>query len=183
MWGINKKAILVETGEYYSEDDTPSVYATVIDSLSELMTKLGNDISGDRSALEALLKNPHFVKALDAAGYRDVEKIVSAVEKVKAGTRFFIHNGETYPSIREIDLFTKDRYAAEQLAGEKVMILQNVEKSSLRDINSTAYRHMLNAKKRIEAASKARTAKAKNREKTLKAKELARELLKEAGEL
>jgi len=117
MWGVNKKAILVETGEYYSEDDTPSVYTTVIDSLSELMTKLGNDISGDRSA--------------------------------------------------------------------KVMILQNVEKSSLREINSTAYRHMLNAKKRIEAASKARTAKAKKSQATQKQKELekARALLKEAGEL
>lgn len=102
---------------------------------------------------------------------------MSAVEKVKAGTRFFMYNGESYPSIREIDIFNKDRYVAEQLA--------DVEKSSLKEINGTAYRYVLAARKRIDAASKARAAKAKNCQKKLKKKELekARELLKEAGEL
>jgi len=57
MWGVNKKAILVETSDYYSEDDTPSVCTTVIESLSDLATCLGNDLAGDHHAMEALLKN------------------------------------------------------------------------------------------------------------------------------
>lgn len=187
MFGFQRKVLLISTGEYYSEDDTPSVYSQELSTCTEVVNALANDIAYDHNAMQALLKNKAFIEALDRAGFRDVEKIQDVEAKISAGKRFYAYDTNTYGygSLREIDLTNMQPYEAERLASEKVLILQSVEKSSLSKVNNTAYRRMLGAKKRIEAAAKARTAKAAQRAEKKKQKEIekAKQLLTEAGEL
>lgn len=186
MFGFQRKVLLISTGEYYSEDDTPSVYSQELSTCTEVVNALANDIAYDHNAMQALLKNKAFIEALDRAGFRDVEKIQDVEAKISAGKRFYAYDSQGYAgSLREIDLTNMQPYEAERLASEKVMILQSVEKSSLSKVNNAAYRRMLGAKKRIEGAAKARTAKAAQRAEKKRAKEIekAKQLLTEAGEL
>ena len=186
MFGFQKKVLLISTGESYSEDDTPSVYSQELNSCADVVNALVNDVAYDHSAMQVLLGNKAFLEALDRAGFRDVEKIKDVEAKISAGKRFYVYDVSGYSnSLKEIDLTNMGRYEAERLGSEKVMILQSVDKSSLSKVNNTAYRHMLGFKKRMEAAAKARTAKAAQRAERKKAKEIekAKQLLTEAGEL
>lgn len=184
MFGFQKKVLVVSTGEYYDEHDTPTVYIQEIDSCTDLVKCLVSDIANDHNAMQALLANKDFVAALDRAGFRDVAKIQDIEAKISAGKRFYTYETTNYGgSLREVDLTKIEGYQAEHLASEKVLILQSIDKSQISKVNSGAYKRMLGAKKRIEAAAKARSAKAAGRAEKKKQKELenARKLLQEAG--
>lgn len=185
MFGYNEKVLLISTGSYYEEGDTPTVHTQEIDSCTQLMKLLVNDLANNVDAMKVLLENKYFVDALDRAGFRDVAKIQDIEAKISAGKRFYTYqtNGGYGGSLVEVDLTNLVGYQAEHLASEKVLILQSIDKSQMAKINSGAYKKMLGAKKRIEAAAKARTAKAAGRAEKKKQKELenARKLLQEAG--
>ena len=184
MFGYNEKVLLISTGNYYEDGDQPTVYTREIDSCTDLAKSLANDIANDHNAMQALLANKEFVAALDRVGFRDVAKIQDIEAKISAGKRFYTYETTNYGgSLREVDLTKIEGYQADHLASEKVLILQSIDKSQMAKVNSGAYKRMLGAKKRIEAAAVARTAKAAGRAEKKKQKELenARKLLKEAG--
>lgn len=182
MWGVNKSAIVVNAADYI-EEGTPSIYIDKFDSLSELLENLVHDIAHNKPALKVLLDDREFVKALNDMGYKDIAKIIDATEKSKAGTKFFISESRGYPQFQEIDI--TDQYVGRQLASDTCILLQDVSKDSLKEINPAAYENMQLTRKKIAAQNKARKRiKDQSRQKK-KEKELAkaRKLLKESGEL
>lgn len=185
MFGYNEKVLFISTGSCYEEGDTPTVYTQEIDSCTQLMKLLVNDLANNVEAMKVLLENRYFVAALDRAGFRDVAKIQDIEAKISAGKRFYTYQttGSYGGSLVEVDLTNLIGYQAEHLASEKVLILQSIDKSQMEKINPGAYKKMLGVKKRTEAAAKARTAKAAGsaEKKKQKAIENARKLLQEAG--
>lgn len=173
------KLILIQAElDGYYEGAEPVVNTTEITNLQDLVGRFGNEIANDFRAMEALLKNEAFVKALDQRGFRNIEKITDVEAKAKAGKRFFIHDG-TLMSMREMDLTALKDYDIDRLADDKSVLLQTIEKSSLRKISPSAYKRLCKARKRLEDAEAAKQARAEQRAAKKKEKQLeaARKLL------
>jgi hypothetical protein len=189
MYG--RKFILVEASEnsgdcYDCGSGYSEPFVTVIDSLSELVKRLANEIGQDRMAVQELAKNEHVLKALDQLGIRNIEKIEDEEKKATVEKRFFVHDAERgFSSLREIDFDKLSRYDGERLASDKTMILQSITKPSLKRLAPGVYDAMNKAKKRSAAAAEAKRAKAAERAEKKRQKEIdeARKLLEAAGEL
>jgi len=135
------------------------------------------------SAMNALLENETFIKALDDLGFRDVSKIDDIEKKIKAGKRFYTQGN--YGSLRELDITNISKNDANSFASDKIQLLQSIDKSCLREICPTAYDQINAAKKRIKAANAGKAAKAEKNANNKRKKEIekAKQILQEAGEL
>lgn len=181
-WDSSKLLYIRSEIEHY-EGAEPSVEITEITNPEQVVQYFLPAILNYAPAMNALLANKEFLKALDQRGIRNINEITNVVDKIKLGTRFFQSNGNY--SLREINLNKVEPFDAECLANDEVMLLQSVEKSTLKETSPAAYKRMLDKRKKNEQAAAARIARAEARKNNRKQKDIeaAKKLLAEQGEL
>lgn len=181
MIGSDTKVIIAQVGGQY---DSVEVDARICNSVVDLVNLIKDELSYNKLAMDSLLSDPRFVEALDQRGFRNVAKITNSVEKAKLETRFFIYQTMPYSHIRQIDI-NDDGYFGGEIAKEDNLLLQSVNKNSIKDINPKAYKQMKAAEKELVDQAKKKEERKQRKEAKKKEQELeaARKVLKDAGEI
>lgn len=176
----DKKVLVIESAPY---DENLNIQVQEISTANELVNKFVQDISNDTNAIDTLLQNDYFVKALDAKGYRNIEKLKRVEDKVTASKRYYVYSPGSYSggSLRELNL---DNLTAYDLEDQKIL-LQSVNRSCLAKINPKVYKRFQELEKRKAENEILKQERAKKRAEKKKQKEIeaAKKLLESAGEL
>lgn len=138
----------------------------------------------NQEALSKLLDNQYFALKLQHQGWRDVKSIKDAKEKIIAGTRFYTYEPRGW-GLHEVKPTKVRPTDAHSLAKPTTLLLQEIDKQSLKELCPEVWKHYQKAKKEADEAEAKKKAQAEARKKKQKAKKLeaAKKLLKEAGEL
>lgn len=179
MLDYGEDKLLLITKEWYGEEDC-GIKINEINSTIDAVRHFGKDIAWNAQAMDELLKNPEFLKSLDARGFRNVAKIKDEAEKVILAGRFYIQTGLV---LKEVDLANLSAVEIRDLA-EGRPILQLVDQSCLKDINPLAHKKIADQKKKIKAEADKRKDRVAARadKKKLREIEKARKLLEKHGE-
>ena len=184
---MGKKFVIIDVDSVGDYDDSCECISTVeiVENISDLVAKIGTDIFLNLPAIKLLLNNPVVVKALDQHGFRKTDRLINIQDRLKAERRFYRWDQSNsyygYQNLYEIDLDNIQQMDIDVLSRQTSLLLQSIDKSTLKDINLDAHKKLVACRKRIEAANKAKAEKAKERaeKKKLKQIEDAKKLLEE----
>lgn len=148
-----KKFLLIESDAnveygYYGEAFAyePVISVTEITTISEFLKHLKKDRHGwFISDVKELLKCPNFCSTLNQLGWQNTNKIKDIEEKLKTKKEFFIYEGNFRKSIDLEDLSYRD---LQKLAKDKSILVQTIDTSCLKAINSNAHKKLQNYKKK-----------------------------------
>src|SRR5688572_24427810 len=114
---------------YYSGDAEVIVKEMEIDDLIKYILNTYHS-----QLTTAILADQHMLNVLDQAGLRNVKTIKDKVEKLVAGTRYFIFQdgkNSTYANSKEVSLDNLGVYDADILAADGSELLQTIDKKSI----------------------------------------------------
>ncbi len=187
MFYGKKILVLNVDSDCYDCGGGSNVRVTEVDDVKSLVFQIVQELANDAQAMDALLSNEQFKKALDRRGFRDLSRCRKVADRVVLENRYFICNFGTsgYPHMKEVDIENIQTYEGEDLSKKDTMLFQSVGLTTLKKTSPKAYKAYQKAKeikeKRAAAAAEKRAAKKEaDRQKEIDA---ARKLLAEAGEL
>jgi hypothetical protein len=183
-----KKVLILETeGDCYDCGGSDQVKVTVVEDAKTFVAQMAQELANNIQAMDALLANEQFKKALDQRGFRDLAKCRKIADRAVLENRYYICNfgSGSYPHMREVDIENVSTYEAEDLSKKDTMLFQSVGISTLKKNNPKAYKAYQKAEeaknKRAKAAAEKKAA--KKEQQRQKEIEAAKRLLEEAGEL
>jgi len=170
------KILLIESENihYGDYDDEQLITIKEISSMEELVKKFGNDIAQSVLALNALLGNEQIVKALDRYDFRQTSKLINISDRIKAEQRYYSYGDKygSHSSFKELDMTNIKTIDIENLAHPYTILLQSIDKSSIKDINKNVWNRLETKRKVIENENKLKAVKSKERVERKKQKEI-----------
>lgn len=164
---MSKSFIMVEVSSDSNDDyyDDPNRVITVIENPLDLAKHVVSELS--LPAIKILLQNEYFVKLLDQLGYRDVNRLINVADRIKLDSRYYLwhqnDNGWGGQHLNEVNLDKLTTGEVGILSRQTSLLLQSINKESLKEINKDAYKSYKDSLKRIEASRKAANERAINR--------------------